>query len=169
MKTLIVAAIIALFGFAERAYGQLTVTDLNTTAVDAGGKPELHLLLGGIRGLTTNLRIQTDTATYDMPCSWKASTADVWIAVGPWNCLTLQLTYADGIRDIVTMAAARMKPRSRDFCGKPMADATREELEKRMDELARLYAETHDEEVKAELEREIEVSDSSIFSAPRHF
>ena len=31
-------------------------------------------------------------------------------------------------------------------------DMTREELKKRMDELARRYAETHDKEVKVELE-----------------
>jgi len=105
VKTLIVAAILALFGFPGRTYGQLTVTDLKTTAVDASKKPELHLLLGGIRGRTTNLRIQTDIATYNIPWSWKASTADVWIAVGQWNSLTLQLTYADGSRDTVMMRA----------------------------------------------------------------
>jgi FKBP-type peptidyl-prolyl cis-trans isomerase (trigger factor) len=33
-----------------------------------------------------------------------------------------------------------------------MGDHTRKEIEKRMDELARQYAETHGQEVKAELE-----------------
>jgi hypothetical protein len=122
MKLWFAISILTLFAFAGQAYGQLTVTDLKTPMADASGNPELHLLLRGIRGPTTNLRIQTDTAMYDIPWSWKASAADVWIAVGPWNCLTLQLTYADGSRDIVTMAAAKMKPRSGDFCGKPMAD-----------------------------------------------
>jgi hypothetical protein len=109
VKTLIIAAILALFGFTGRAYGQLTMTDLKTTALDANGKPELHLLLTGIRGPTTNLRIKTDTATYDFPWSSKTSTADVWIAVGQWNSLTLQLTYAAGGRDTVTMAKVETK------------------------------------------------------------
>ena len=103
-KTLILAAILALFGCTGRAYGQLTMIDLKTTALDANGKPELHLLLTGIKGPTTSLRIKTDTATYDFTWSSKTSTEDVWIAVGQWNSLTLQLTYAAGGRDTVTMA-----------------------------------------------------------------
>jgi hypothetical protein len=79
MKVCAAIFILALFGFAGRAHGQLTVTHLRTTAVDANGNPELHLLLGGIRGVTRNLRIQTDIATYEIPWSWKASTSDVWI------------------------------------------------------------------------------------------
>ncbi len=33
-----------------------------------------------------------------------------------------------------------------------MSNDTREQLEKRMDELARRYAETHDERIKSEIE-----------------
>jgi hypothetical protein len=106
MKFCVVILMLALFGFVGRAYGQLKVADLKTTALDASGKPELHLLLAGIRGATRNLRVQTDTATYDIPWSWKAPTADLWLAVGQWRSLMLQVTYADGSRDTVTMRAS---------------------------------------------------------------
>jgi hypothetical protein len=113
MKTglgiVIVGAILAVFGCTERAYGQLAVTDLKTTALDANGKPELHVLLTGIKGPTTNLLIKTDTTTYDFLWSSKTSTADLWIAVGDWNSLTLQLTYLAGGRDTVTMAKVETK------------------------------------------------------------
>ena len=95
---------LTLFTFVGHAYGQLAVTDLKTTALDANGKPELHVLLTGIRGPTRNLRVQTDTATLDFPWSWKASTADLWIAVGQWNSLMFLVTYADGSRDSVTFS-----------------------------------------------------------------
>ena len=102
-KTLILAAILALFGCTGRAYGQFTMTDLKTTALDANGKPELHLLLTGIKGPTTSLRIKTDTATYDFTWSSKTSTEDLWIAVGQWNSLTIRLTYVHGSSDSVNL------------------------------------------------------------------
>ena len=104
MKKLWLAiSVLTLAAFSGPAYGQLAVTDLKTTALDAAGKPELHVLLTGIRGPTRNLRVQTDTATLDFPWSWKASTADLWIAVGKWNSLVFQVTYADGSRDSATL------------------------------------------------------------------
>jgi hypothetical protein len=102
MKKLSLAiSVLTLFTFGGQAYSQLRVTDLKTTALDAKGKPELHVLLTGIRGPTKNLRVQTDTATLDFPWSWKASTADLWIAVGQWKILMFQVTYADGSHDSV--------------------------------------------------------------------
>jgi len=96
MKFWFATAVLLVFTFVGLARGELQVTNLGTTALDAKGKPELHLRLTGIKAPTKRLRIQTDQAVYDIPWGWKDSSAEVWIAVGEWKKLVLQLTYVDG-------------------------------------------------------------------------
>jgi hypothetical protein len=95
--------LLMLFGFAGQAYGQLKVTDLKTTARDATGKPELHLLFSNIKGPTKTLRVLTDTKFYEIPWSTKATKADIWLAVGQSSKLLLQVIYVDGSQEIVRM------------------------------------------------------------------
>jgi hypothetical protein len=75
-------SMLTLFAFAGQAYGQLAVTDLKTAELDADGKPELHLLLTGIRGPTTNLRFQTDTVMHRLSLVMENQHGGSMVAVG---------------------------------------------------------------------------------------
>lgn len=95
------------FGLAGRAYGELRVAILKTTALDASGNPELHLLFCGIPMQTTRLLVRSDaSAVQEILWSWKNGTADLWLAIGEWETLTLQIVYADNSRDTVTIKAS---------------------------------------------------------------
>src|ERR1051325_1035797 len=85
---------------------QFSAVELKASARDARGFPEVHLLLTGIKGPTKNIRVQTETATFDIPWSWEQDKADIWLSVGQWKTLTLQLTYPDGSRDVTTIQSS---------------------------------------------------------------
>ena len=88
-----------------RADGELKIYALETTNVDAIGNPELHLLLCGIKMPTMSLRVQTDTIAHDIPWSWKDSTADLWLSIGRWRILIVQVKYANNTSDTATIRA----------------------------------------------------------------
>ena len=91
------------FALSCEAQSGFSVTLLKTSELDSNHHPELHLLLTGLRGPTKNLRVQTDSITWDFPWSWKTQTADIWLSVGEWKTLTLELTYVDGDRASATL------------------------------------------------------------------
>ena len=106
MKLWLTISILIMSGLARPAYGDLQVAVLETTALDALGNPELHLLLCGIPMPTTRLRVQSNREVHDIPWSWKNSTADLWLAIGKWQTLIVQLVYADNSRDTVKIRAS---------------------------------------------------------------
>ena len=106
MKICTAMLLLMLFGFVEQVYGQLQVTDLKTTARDATGKPELHLLFSNIKGPTKTLRVLTDKAFYEIPWPTKATKTEVWLAVGESSKFVFEVIYADGSREIVRMRSS---------------------------------------------------------------
>jgi hypothetical protein len=106
MKLCVGVLMLIVFALAVPAYAELKVTVLETTALDAAGNRELHLLLCGIPMLTTALRVQNYKTVEEIPWSWKSSTADLWLAIGKWETLILQILYTDNSRDTVTIKAS---------------------------------------------------------------